>query len=237
MKASDVSKARRRGSSSFSLESHLVDSLKRQLRKLLENTRYGDEFEFFSELPVGAIIPDLMVVRLPRGTRPMSGRKCQVPVLDGFVLSALLDAGPLSGDEIANRLFTRPKRIAPCLRRLESMDIVVSSEEEYALRPGTFLHDAQIVAIEAKLTRWKEAIEQANAYLGFANQSYVALPEDIVEGVSGIVNKCEDAGVGLISVRGDSICIAAEAQFSQIYTPGWSWVVLRSIFRKSFGFI
>ena len=229
VKPSGALKAKQRGSSSFSLETHLVDALRRQLRKLLEETPYGDQFKVFTGVPVGAIIPDLMVVRLPFGSRVISNRKCQVPWLDGFVLSTLLNSESLSENEIADRLFLRQTLVGPSLRRLKRANLVVQDVGGFRLGLGQFPLDAQIVAIEAKLTRWKDAIEQAVAYLDFANQSYVALPDDVVKSIPRISKRCEDAGVGLISVGNGSVCIEKQAKFRAIYTPGWSWVMLRAV--------
>ena len=38
-----------------------------------------------------------------------------------------------------------------------------------------------VVAVEAKLLRWRDALAQAISYLRFANESYVALPKAVVE--------------------------------------------------------
>ncbi|WP_197451892.1 hypothetical protein [Rosistilla carotiformis] len=61
----------------------------------------------------------------------------------------------------------------------------------------------RIVAVEAKLARVEEALQQARANLGFAAESYVALPIQLARRVAADPSQWEkyfDLGIGLIGV-------------------------------------
>ncbi len=59
----------------------------------------------------------------------------------------------------------------------------------------------EIVAIEAKLARWQEALNQANNNLVFADYSFVALAEEKVPRNRESLNMFRNAGIGLFSVN------------------------------------
>lgn len=59
---------------------------------------------------------------------------------------------------------------------------------------GTF----SIVAIEAKLTRWKQAMSQAVQYFRYADLSYVLLPEGSAAPALANTNAFVSSGVGLL---------------------------------------
>ncbi len=64
------------------------------------------------------------------------------------------------------------------------------------------LHD-RLVAIELKMSRVEEAMRQARNNLGFADESYIALPADVARGVVAKAARYAqffEAGVGLLAV-------------------------------------
>lgn len=69
----------------------------------------------------------------------------------------------------------------------------------------------RIVAIEAKQTKWREAILQARRYTFFANQTYIALWNDIIRLVDK--NVLYQHRLGLIGVEGTDAKIWIEAPF------------------------
>lgn len=55
-----------------------------------------------------------------------------------------------------------------------------------------------VIAIEAKLKRWNEALLQAKRYRKYADFCYVALPEKTVKNVS--LNLYKENGIGILSI-------------------------------------
>lgn len=67
------------------------------------------------------------------------------------------------------------------------------------------LHD-RLIAVELKLSRISEVMNQAKSNLGFADESYVGLPADVAQRIYQAPARWSeffDAGVGLLSVKSD----------------------------------
>jgi hypothetical protein len=58
----------------------------------------------------------------------------------------------------------------------------------------------RVVAIEAKLLKWREALVQAIAYRQYADEAYVALPESHSQAALDGLDRFRKAGVGLLTV-------------------------------------
>ena len=68
----------------------------------------------------------------------------------------------------------------------------------------------RLVAVEMKLSRIDEAMRQALNNLGFAEESYVALPSDVAHRVAASAVRWSgffDAGIGVLSVAGDGCAV------------------------------
>jgi hypothetical protein len=81
--------------------------------------------------------------------------------------------------------------------------VVRSSRRQLQKINGWMPLQDRMVAVELKLSRIDEALRQALNNLGFADESYVALPADVAKRVAGRMSrwpKFVDAGVGLLSV-------------------------------------
>jgi hypothetical protein len=60
--------------------------------------------------------------------------------------------------------------------------------------------DGHLIAFEAKLTRWREAVHQAYRSTSFAHYSYVVLPKSVVENALRQRHEFERRGIGLCSI-------------------------------------
>jgi hypothetical protein len=121
---------------------------------------------------------------------------------------------------------------ARCLRRDDSpwgqvriafeFDYVGGHTDVLALSPV-----GQLVAFEAKLARWREALHQAYRTLCFANRSYVVLPTAAARVAVHHESEFNRRRVGLCSVsleRGIDVLLDAGAS-----TPLQPWVSSRAI--------
>lgn len=73
----------------------------------------------------------------------------------------------------------------------------------------------EIIAVEAKVSNWKKAVQQAARNRVFAHRSFVAVPEQLAERVrlDGLVKKL---GIGVLSVgKGGETTIARRARFDE----------------------
>ncbi|MCG7946233.1 MAG: hypothetical protein N0C84_07805 [Candidatus Thiodiazotropha taylori] len=71
--------------------------------------------------------------------------------------------------------------------------------------------DNQLVAFEAKLTRWKVAVHQAFKNTCFAEESYVVLPKSIAERAYSQCEEFSKRRVGLCYVENSDIVILIQA--------------------------
>jgi hypothetical protein len=76
----------------------------------------------------------------------------------------------------------------------------------------------QIVAVEAKLSKWKKALSQARSNMAFADQSYVALPSSRRSVLPAVAGAFQAAGVGLLFVADDVFDLAIPASSSARHT-------------------
>lgn len=179
------------------------------------------------QLQVGAKIPDFVLVHAP-DDQPTVHRS--LTSLESVVLAELLSACASSALAIAERLFAQPARIETALENLRRAGLV-SGEPGDAYGPTEkALPTATVLAIEAKLTRWREAVDQAESYLSFANLSYVALPLATIEWRREvIIAECSARGIGLLGVDHGALRIEHAAPFYAGKSADWLWVVCRSL--------
>ncbi len=75
----------------------------------------------------------------------------------------------------------------------------------------TISSDDSVIAIEAKLTKWRTALQQAFRNRCFADESYVLLPPDVAAFASRYEYEFERRGVGICTLVDDHIAILVEA--------------------------
>ncbi len=92
------------------------------------------------------------------------------------------------------------------LDRLVALGVIVRGDGGRVALGGRWFRSAALVAIEAKLLRWLDALEQAIEYRRFADRVYVALPADCVRAALKSRARFEAAGVGLLGVNGSIKC-------------------------------
>jgi hypothetical protein len=83
-----------------------------------------------------------------------------------------------------------------------------------------------VVAFEAKLTRWREALHQAYRNLCFANLSYVLLPKPTALAAVKYLREFDRRGVGLCYVDGDDLVVLHEAANAEPLQP---WLYLQAV--------
>ena len=86
-----------------------------------------------------------------------------------------------------------------------------------------------MIAVEAKLRRWREALQQAVSYLDFADQAYVALPAAVVDRNNGLVAAAETARVGIIAVHESDLTLMREAPCQVARSADRVWLLSRTV--------
>lgn len=89
------------------------------------------------------------------------------------------------------------------LAKLERRRFAERRGDRFAKLNGWMPLHLRIVAVELKLGRIEEVVQQAVNHTGFATESFIGLPTDIAERLvrSSRVQRILDAGVGILSVN------------------------------------
>jgi hypothetical protein len=162
------------------------------------------------EVNVGRVIVDVVALRAQT-----DGRLYVEDVFttrESVILSLLRVDGPTRIDLLENRCgIARGGLREGALTRLLTWGIV-------SLERGgrvTMTHNAfpvNIVAIEAKLTKWREALSQAIEYRRFADHAYVALPSLWATPAIKSSEVFEKHGIGLMVLSGDELEVVVEPE-------------------------
>lgn len=72
-------------------------------------------------------------------------------------------------------------------------------------------NDGDLIAFEAKLSRWRNALNQAYRNSSFVHYSYVVLPETILENVINYIDEFHRRGIGLCVFNSSGIRIEIPA--------------------------
>jgi len=157
-----------------------------------------------SEVTVGSSIADVVVLVHGR-VRPAVEQP--LTIQEAVVVSSLRQNGATRIDVLEERcgLERMGLRHGDSLARLSSWKIVQRSSGGRIALKRTLAGQCRLIAIEAKLLRWRRALEQAVAYRRYADTAYVALPEAIVGRNSIDRQTFLRSGVGLLSVSENAV--------------------------------
>ena len=107
------------------------------------------------------------------------------------------------------------ERIRAELDKLEKERFIVQvGRRTYQRVDGWVPLHTRLISVELKLSRVREALSQAMANQGAADESYVGLPTPIARAVrsNGLAHELRDAGIGLVEVGHDSCRVLVRAK-------------------------
>ena len=126
---------------------------------------------------------------------------------DVSILAALPDAEHQDGftlEETADALggVLAPHDVDLTLVKLERRRFVTRRGQRFAKVNGWMPLHQRIVAVELKLDRVEEVVQQAINHTGVATESFIGLPSDVANRLvrSSRVHRIVDSGVGILSV-------------------------------------
>lgn len=178
------------------------------------------------ELPVCGRIPDVVMVRFMRPPSPAYlSMKCSYR--HAFVIWQIRRSGPLAVGEIAQRVFTDVEMVRPAVDDLLNNGILHRLPcNRLTLADEVDGEDAEIFAIEAKLTRWREAIEQAQSYRSFADYSIVAMTDNALAQGGRVESAAREAGLGLLQVgKGSAAWVVPPIRTPAVDRPERDWIL------------
>ncbi len=195
----------------------MIFQKERELQSELEVTsssEWGNHDLAFTkrEVPIGECIPDFIYVGY-KSTPTMNNWPNRWNAKYSFILALLREHGSLTGQEIASICFEEIETISPILLFLEKHEIITRSlNEKYTLSEKIAQIDAEIVAIEAKLTDWREAFHQAVRYQQFADKVIVAMD---AEGIPR-----DDKSLELFKACNIGLCAISFSNIEWLIQPG-----------------
>lgn len=155
------------------------------------------ECRFVHELTVGRSIADLVILRR---RRLQLWPEAPLTVNESAVLSALRHLGTSPLDTIAKAVYMRVEAVERILLgRLASWSLVRRKADGCFRATATWVGTSDIFAVEAKLTRWREALAQASVYRRYADRVFVLLPMESAEIATAHKATFLERGVGLLS--------------------------------------
>jgi hypothetical protein len=205
----------------FDLERHMLAPLAEGLPHLL-GLGDGRTVRILREPTMGLIIPDLLVGSWRPDLAPRA--YAATTLIDAHVRALIERDGVVTPDAIRARLYLSPNAAAAAEGRLVRHGLIsrcdtsardtsatceggvrhLTGKENVAwtLTPGAETSGLDIVAIEAKLSRWREAVAQARSYLTFADRAFVVLDGNRVTASAALLGAVTAAGVGLVLQHG-----------------------------------
>lgn len=146
-------------------------------------------------VPIGAGMPDLVIASYHPEVYALA--KSDLP--DAQILSYLKAVNSAKLETIAESTGKPKKAVAKSLANLLESNAVESASETFTLSEKWRSILPEIITIEAKVSNWKKALEQARRNCIFAHGSYVAFPSNVANRVASDRDILR-SGVGVLSV-------------------------------------
>jgi hypothetical protein len=111
-----------------------------------------------------------------------------------------------------------------CLNQFPAEWSTVSISEQFDHTNGrtdvvVVADDDTVIAFEAKLTKWRKALQQAYRNTCFAHRSYIVVPENIAVAAFRFVWEFEVREVGICFIKDDKVVVLYEAPLVEPLQP------------------
>jgi hypothetical protein len=193
----------------FHLEREMLEPLAAGLSMML-GIATGREVRILREPTLGTVIPDLLLGSWEPAAAPRP--RVRTTRIDAHVIAFLEREEGVVPTALARRLRLSAVAASASIARLtRAKALLVDETGALWLAPGSATDDIEIVAVEAKLARWQDAVAQAATYLEFADRSLVVLDGNRVRPHHRLVETARLAGVGLVLQHGHLLRVVQEA--------------------------
>lgn len=158
----------------------------------------------FIEPQIDTGYPDIVIIEYhaPKFPEPNIARR-KLSATDLKILYYIHCKKHLTVQELGEKLAYTPEEVHRSIRRLANANLIYLSKNGTSIRNkalSKYCPIKRIIAIEAKLDKWNEAIVQAEHNIWFATDSYVLLNKEKCS--STILERCKEKGIGVILVNG-----------------------------------
>lgn len=159
--------------------------------------KHSDPTWVASSVPIGAGQPDLVATRYHTTVHDSAGFSGQ----HARLLAYLRKTSYVKHETITHRVGICSKELIPALTELTEAGALRQQRDKYALAPGWRDPLPEVTTVEAKVSKWKDAVLQARRNALFVHRSYVALPEALARRVHRD-KVFKEYGIGVLAVFG-----------------------------------
>lgn len=154
----------------------------------------------FIEPQIDTGYPDIVVLEYYASNlpKPNTARK-RITTTDLKILHHIHCKKRITLQELCGQLAYTLEEVSRSIDRLDNANLVHLSKNKLSVRNqalSKYCPIKRIIAIEAKLDKWNEAIVQAEHNIWFATDSYVLLNKERCSSL--MLNRCKGKGIGVI---------------------------------------
>lgn len=159
----------------------------------------------FIEPQIDTGYPDIVIAEYYTSTLPeVNVARKRLSAIDLKILYYIHCKKHLTLEELSEKLAYTPDDIRKTVHRLADAKLLYLSKNGVSVRNRALLKYCpikRIIAIEAKLDKWNEAIIQAEHNIWFSTDSYILLNKEKCSHT--ILERCKEKGIGVILVNGN----------------------------------
>lgn len=193
---------------SFQLERNMTSIVIDNMNKFIRNTGekdYRESYIYACEVPIYYRIVDMAIASFCTKYNQIEECKNYEKLLKKLsskcftILVFISTKKKISFSKLQETFFMEKNELIKCLDKLCFYKLIKRvSKFSYSIGDWSYLIPRELVAIELKLSKWKEALEQARFNQRFAEFSYVILDEDRVKKKDYIIEEYKANNIGLI---------------------------------------
>ncbi|WP_029505253.1 hypothetical protein [Lachnoclostridium phytofermentans] len=190
----------------FALEKEMTPKMKDNVKEFLfKAISYQDDFIIAEELPVYyrmidlvvAIIQDDEISSLLDSEYEKEFKYLDNNTLDILALFSIFDE--VTVNKVQKHIFMDRDKIVNCFEVLEKKNLILKiSRMKYTATNWRELVPKEIIALELKLQKWQEALEQAIFNKSFSDYSFVVLDKERVTKNNNMKEEYKRNNIGLI---------------------------------------
>ncbi|MEZ6244295.1 MAG: hypothetical protein R3B57_14770 [Phycisphaerales bacterium] len=174
-----------------------------------------DHYHVAKELTIGKNIADVIFFRSDDDAvwpeAPLSAAESVILSIVRLRTSARLNT-------IARHAFLSIDEVEDAVMgRLAEWDLVRIGDRGMVEATRAWADQSEVITIEAKLTKWRDALSQAISYRHYSDRSYVLLPHFCVGAAVRNLHEFKIAGVGLLSYSPNEVEKILEAKPSRLH--------------------
>lgn len=158
----------------------------------------------FIEPQIDTGYPDIVIVEyfsLPNLQWEKARNK--LTISDLKILYYIQSIGNISIEQISSTLGYSSDAVTKSVKRLSESRLVYYSSKNSTINKvklSSYCRIKSIIAVEAKVDKWKDALRQASNNTWFSTESFILMKRDTYS--RDIIESCKEKGIGVIIING-----------------------------------